>query len=239
MSPLLEKLRQLAPWHFDLELSEGLHTIDGNRTEYGDTNLRNVVAIDPRELVPLLTRIYPEGLRGKRVLDVACNGGGYSFVAKRLGADFVLGFDAREHWIRQANFVAQHLSLDGIQLVRSELYEFHVDVPFDVCLFKGIFYHLPDPVAGLRHIADMTREIIVVDTETDSKRGDLCLRLHREGQTHFMSGVHGLAWWPSGPDLIAALLDWLGFALRPAPPVFRAAASSDLSLVVPMKIRWP
>jgi len=211
MSQLLDTLRQLAPWHFDLELSEGLRTSDGNLQRYGKNDLHNVVVINPNTLAPLLTRIYPNGLQGKRFLDVACNGGGYSIIAKRLGAKLALGFDAREHWIRQARFLAQHLGLEGVRFIQSDLYGFHTAEPFDVCLFKGIFYHLPDPVTGLRHVAGMTREVIIIDTETDGVRGDLCLRPHRERQTHVMSGVHGLAWWPSGPDLLAMILDWLGF----------------------------
>ncbi len=211
MSQLLDALRQLAPWHFDVELLEGLRTRDGNRQRYAGRNLNNIVVIDPNELAPLLKRIYPGGLQGKTFLDVGCNSGGYSIVAKRLGAELAVGFDAREHWIRQANFLAQHLHLEGIQFIRSDLYDFNTDRHFDVCLFKGILYHLPDPVTGLRHVADMTREVIIIDTETDGTRGDLCLRPHREGHTHLMSGVHGLAWWPSGPDLIAMVLNWLGF----------------------------
>lgn len=211
MSQLLETLQQLAPWHFDLELSDGLRTSDGNRQHYADQNLNSVVVINPNELAPLLKRIYPGGLKGRKFLDVACNSGGYSILAKRLGADLAIGFDAREHWIRQANFLARHLQLDGIRFIASDLYEFHAEEEFDVCLFKGILYHLPDPVTGLRHVADITREVIIIDTETDGTRGDLCLRPHREGETHVMSGVHGLAWWPSGPDLIALILNWLGF----------------------------
>lgn len=211
MSHLLDELQQLAPWHFDLELTDGLRTGDGNRKLYGDKDMRNVVLIDPNELTPLLRCIYPAGLHGKRFLDVACNGGGYSIVAKRLGADIAVGFDAREHWIRQANFVVQQLGLDGVQFLQSSIDDFSADADFDICLFKGIFYHLPDPVASLRRVADMTREIIIIDTETDGTRSDLCLRLNREGQSHVMSGVDGLAWWPSGPDLLALILGWLGF----------------------------
>ena len=35
---------------------------------------------------------------------------------------------------------------------------------FDICLFKGIFYHLPDPVAGLKIVADRTDEVLILDT---------------------------------------------------------------------------
>lgn len=212
MPELLKQLQELAPWHFDLPLSDGLKTSDGNREQYDDSNVQRVAVIDPYELAPLLRRIHPDGLRGKRFLDVACNGGGYSIVAKSLGADLAVGFDAREHWVRQARFLAEQLQVKGTRFFTADLLSFTSDERFDICLFKGIFYHLPDPVAALRRVADLTDEVIIVDTETDGRRGDLCLRPHREGQTHIMSGVHGLAWWPSGPDLLAVILEWLGFS---------------------------
>ena len=34
--------------------------------------------------------------------------------------------------------------------------------PFDVVLFNGIFYHLPDPFAGLKIAADLAGELLLV-----------------------------------------------------------------------------
>jgi SAM-dependent methyltransferase len=211
MHDLVSQLRDLAPWHFDVELGEGIRTVDGNQARYGGKEEWPIAVINPSELAPLLKRIYPDGLGGKRFLDVACNGGGYSILAKRLGARFVLGFDAREHWIFQATFLVRELGLEGIEFRRADLHSFGGGEAFDICLFKGILYHLPDPVAGLRQVADLTREVIIVDSETDGERGELCLRLNKEGVGSLMTGIHGLAWWPSGPDLIAVILGWLGF----------------------------
>jgi len=54
--------------------------------------------------------IYPKGLAGKSFLDAGCNAGGYCFVAKDLGAKETLGFDPRDHWIKQAEFCKRHRS---------------------------------------------------------------------------------------------------------------------------------
>ena len=211
---ILKALTALAPWHFDIELRGGVRTVAGNRPHYDDWQYRNVSALDPYELAPLLQRIYPAGLRGKAFLDVACNSGGYCFVAKALGAAATLGFDAREHWIKQAEFVRANWSgnADGMEFEQSDLYEVDTKRSFDICMFKGIFYHLPDPVHGLQQMADMTREIIIIDTETLGELGDMCMSLNAEGKVHSMTGIYGMAWWPSGPDLVAHILKWLGFA---------------------------
>ena len=51
-----------------------------------------------------------------------------------------------------------------------------VDVPelsperigtFDIVLFLGVFYHLFDPIDGLRRAATLAKEVLVVETHTD------------------------------------------------------------------------
>ncbi len=90
----------------------------------------------------LMGSIFPEGkLDGKKFLDCACNCGGYCFWAKELGAAKCAGFDVRQYWIDQAEFLLDNRTLptDGISFTRSDLY----DVPslnlgtFDITLFKG------------------------------------------------------------------------------------------------------
>lgn len=213
MHSSIDQLRELAPWHFDIILGD-VGTLDGNRAKFGPARETWPIGIvDPKELEPLILSLYPKGLKGKRFLDVACNGGGYSIVAKQLGADYALGFDAREHWIDQAKFCAAALGIEGIDFKVDGAHTFSSEEQFDLTLFKGIFYHLADPVSVMRRIADATREIIIVDTATGGgERGDLRMTFKAEDrQANLMTGVELIAWWPSGPDLIAELLKRMGF----------------------------
>jgi len=97
------------------------------------------------------------------VLDCACNAGGHLLEAKRQGAGRCFGFDVREHWIEQARFLARHRAAprDGMRFEVQDLYE----LPrlgldrFDVTLFNGIFYHVPEPLAALRVAADLTGDV--------------------------------------------------------------------------------
>lgn len=214
MHPTIEQLRDMAPWHFDIALGDEIGTLDGNRAKFGrQIDDWPVGVVDPKELEPLLLSLYPEGLKGKRFLDVACNGGGYSIVAKQLGADYALGFDARDHWVNQAKYCAAALGLQGIDFRVDGAHTFTSDEQFDLTLFKGIFYHLADPVSVMRRIADVTREVVIVDTATGGgERGDLRMTFKAEDKpAHLMTGVELIAWWPSGPDLIAELLKRMGF----------------------------
>ena len=148
------------------------------------------------------------------MLDCACNCGAYLFWARELGAGRCFGFDVREHWIRQARFLREHRAgADGIDFDVMDLYDLPQRglEPFDFTLFNGIFYHLPEPVGGLRVAADLTRELLMVDTATRSGREDGALVAGFESRDELMSGVHGLMWRPTGPLALERILTFLGF----------------------------
>jgi SAM-dependent methyltransferase len=150
------------------------------------------------------------------VLDCACNSGAYLFWAKELGAGRCFGFDAREHWIEQARFLAEHRSdrLEDLSFGVHDLYEVpSLELePFDLALFHGIFYHLPEPVTGLKIAADLARDVLVVATAVQDGYGsDDLLVANQESTTDTGSGVHGLAWFPTGPEVIRRSLAWMGF----------------------------
>jgi len=46
---------------------------------------------------------------------------------------------------------------------------------FDVTVFKGIFYHLPDPIGVLGRLCDLTNETILVDTASSDLIPEACL----------------------------------------------------------------
>ena len=85
--------------------------------------------------------------------------------------------------------------------------------PFDYTFFSGIFYHLPDPIHGLKIAADMTTDIIVVNTAAlydEENPGGLTPR-RRTSSDSVMAGVSEIAWFPNGPKAILLILGWLGF----------------------------
>jgi tRNA (mo5U34)-methyltransferase len=236
---LLQQVRALAPWHMNIALTPALRTIDGND--------HSIPLINPGELRPLLEALYPSGMGGKRFLDCACNSGGYSLLASDLGA-YSFGFDVRDHWIQQARFLKRHFgkSDDEVRFEVKDLLEVGEHLAnerFDICLFKGIFYHLPDPIAGLKIVADLTDEVIIIDTAAANGAEDGFLKLQEEGVDNPMSGVHRLAWLPTGPVVLCQILEWLGFEATcvmywqqrppsdPNPGRIRVVGSRDTSLL--------
>jgi hypothetical protein len=82
---------------------------------------------------------------------------------------------------------------------------------FDVVLFHGLLYHLPDPVTGLKIAGDLAKELIVVNSATVAGVPDGLLQVGQESRTQLLSGIHGLNWYPSGPTVIVRILAWIGF----------------------------
>ncbi len=216
---LISQIRALRPWHHNLQLTPEVDVRAAFEAEEIErVNNGNVSFINDRDdFVRKMGDIYPEGFAGKTFLDCACNAGAYCFWVRELGAKQAFGFDVREHWINQARFVAEHrtvaptdqIQFDVFDLMR--LREKQIE-PADLTLFKGIFYHLADPIQGLKIAADLTKEVLWFNSAMifrDDERGLICTFERGE---KVMSGVHSLSWTPTGPKVIAMMLHWLGFS---------------------------
>lgn len=212
---LRAEIRRLGPWHQDLEIAPGIRTSERLPGDDPDPlGIGSPGMLQPGRVLDVLMRdVFPNGFEGRSVLDCGCNAGGYLFEAKRMGAGRCFGFDVREHWLNQARFLARHLPSEDVafdQLDLLQLRERKLE-PFDVTLFFGLFYHLPDPVASLRIAADLTRELLVLNTAADPRLKGNALTLNMESKTALMSGVHRLAWLPTSPRVLEEILHWCGF----------------------------
>ena len=110
----------------------------------------------------------PANLTGKTVLDIGCSDGMFSFEAERRGA-IVTAIDSSKHdalcigkaedWPRGFQF-AKRVLKSKVGFFDMDLY----DLPalcglWDIVLFLGVLYHLPDPIGALRALAGRHRGI--------------------------------------------------------------------------------
>ncbi len=147
-------------WHHSIDLGNGLvtpgaKTLETLSAEYGTT----FDGVD---------------IEGRSVLDVGAWNGAFSFEAKRRGAGDVLAndsfcwqqspFNGRDTF----EFARRRLGLD----VRDADIDVMAITPklghFDVTLFLGVLYHLVDPIEGLRRVASVTRDLLIVETHLDA-----------------------------------------------------------------------
>jgi tRNA (mo5U34)-methyltransferase len=121
----------------------------------------------------------PDRLDGKSVLDVGAWDGFFSFEAERRGAARVVAVDPacwREPawgpngWGTRRGFDLAHETLG------SKVETLDVDIAaidpstvgaFDVVLFLGVLYHLPDPWPVLTAVAGVARERLILETHVD------------------------------------------------------------------------
>lgn len=210
---LREEIRRLGPWHHDIQVAPGVWTGEVAKEVVYPASFGSITNIRPELWMShLVQRVYPGGLNGRSILDCACNGGGFLFAAGEHGAGRAFGMDVRDHWIDQARFVARQTGTREIEFTTGDLHtlpQMELE-PFDITLFMGIFYHLPDPVASLRMVADRTKELLVLNTAYLPGGGD-GLALNLESETLPMSGVHRLAWLPTSERVLREILEWCGF----------------------------
>ena len=187
---------------------EWFHNFDLNGTP---TKLRSIVGepLDYRR--PGWEQIFRPVLpnvSGKRVLDIGCNAGYYAVECRRLGAASVLGIDVSQggswDFIGQAKFAAAQLGIDGIEYRAQDFMDLP-DEQFDVVLFIGVMYHLDDPIAGLKKVASLAKEAIVLETRSVPDR-----RMILEHQVGGWDGDDTSPWAPS-PALVDAMLRAEGF----------------------------
>ena len=106
----------------------------------------------------------PEDCRGMRVLDLGTRDGFYAFELERRGAE-VLAVD----YVAASNSgfgVAAELLGSKVTYLQRNLYDLRAAGlgTFDLVLFLGLLYHLPDPLGALRVVRDLSRQRMCLET---------------------------------------------------------------------------
>ena len=157
------EIKRLAPFHHKVDLPHGLSTYDPEQS----LRRREQTRLDAltRHAFPALLEACGGSLEGKRVIDIACNAGGFSVAAAKQGAEHVLGIDVADRYIEQANFIKRALGMEQLEFRKMAMEDCSEETTgmFDVSFCFGILYHLEDPVFAMKKLSDVTREVMLVD----------------------------------------------------------------------------
>jgi Protein of unknown function (DUF1698). len=119
----------------------------------------------------------PDDLSGRSVLDIGAWDGFFSFEAERRRASRVL---ASDYYAWHGTGWGTGQGKAAFELARTALHSHVEDVDldvmdlspdrvgsFDVVLFLGVLYHLPNPLLALERVASVTKDLLVLETVVD------------------------------------------------------------------------
>jgi len=157
---IIEKIKNIEWWH-TIDLGEYGIT-KGQTTQFSNDKIN-----------------LPDDLTGKTVLDIGAVDGCYSFEAERRNAERVLAVDG-EAWDaklycktgRQGFDLARKLLNSKVEDLYIEDFNegFNVETvgQHDVVLCLGVLYHMKDPFRFIRKLKEITKEKLILETQTDA-----------------------------------------------------------------------
>ena len=152
-----------------------------------------------RHCMPYLLRAWNGSLKGKRVLDIACNSGYWSIQCALLGAE-VVGFDARPELIAQADLIKSIVGVSNVKFIVLDIKDMCPETlggTFDIVLNMGILFHVSDPLSVLQQSTAMSRKQILLDTIVFPSKNPL-IKLHwEEPQDTWTTNRAGIVTYPS------------------------------------------
>lgn len=218
------EIARRAPWFHNLHLPSGHQTAP-------DHPLGDFPAFKWQQVRPAI----PADLSGRRVLDIGCNAGYYSFKLAARGAS-VLAIDSDEHYLDQARWAAERLDPERrVEFRHCQVYDLaRTAERFDLILFLGVLYHLRHPLLALDLIARLVRGRLILQTltmpaqpsSTPPVPADLPIdereRLTQPGWPRAAFIEHQLAgdptnWWAADDECVRAMLRSSGLRVIDTP----------------------
>lgn len=199
-------------------------TIDYSKVPYAAATNEGGVNRFSRRVEHIYAR-HADRLRGKRVLDLACNTGRLAYPILMLGATSVVGVEARRELIDkgEAIFRASPFA-DRMRFVESDLFDFLDRAnpgDFDVICCTGFLYHTVRHADFFRALKRLRPETAFVDTNVATnyfwfgRRGfgrppALFMHVEDPTKTSDTTDPDGVVYWPT-TSFLEAMFRGAGF----------------------------
>jgi tRNA (mo5U34)-methyltransferase len=150
------------PWFYRFHFPGGLETRPAVPSE-----VEGIFSTRQEMVERAVTGYFGSRLSEIECLDIGCHEGFYSLAMAKRGVKRVIGVDAREENLVRARFVAEALGVGNVEYRpgRVETLAAEIGRSFDLTLFLGLLYHVEDPMRCLRQVAEVTRQMCVIETQ--------------------------------------------------------------------------
>ena len=154
-------IEEFGPWFYSFDFGDGLYTTPAIPPQVAGIHDTRMAMVDAAVESYFGTRSH-----GLECLDIGCHQGFYSIAMARRGWH-VTGMDAREESLRSARFAAEASGIDNIRYHQGRVESLYRNEgrAYDLTLFLGVLYHVEDPMLCLRQVAEVTREMCVIETQ--------------------------------------------------------------------------
>ncbi|HOL47414.1 MAG TPA: DUF1698 domain-containing protein [bacterium] len=162
----------------------------------------------------LLRIEMPENLNNKRVLDIGAWDGYFSFEAEKRGASEVLAIDSHYRLEKDSDKsgfeVAKKILASNVKYQIMDVYDIsNKNIGYyDVVLFLGVLYHLKHPLLALEKIAEVTKELMILETFYVNDDNKKAVGYFYEKDELNKDSTN---WWGFNKKCIEALLRTAGF----------------------------
>jgi tRNA (mo5U34)-methyltransferase len=178
----------------------------------------------------------PDDLTGKRVLDIGCAEGFFSFEAEKRGAREVIGIDSFPDSVRRFNIVKAARQSNATAFLMN-VYDLEPKRlgTFDLVLFYGVFYHLKHPQLALERIRSVCTGQMLFQTHVDEDPAVRGLPWAHFNPYGIMSGTNKdvydpTVFWLFNTSCCLAMLEHVGFleskVISPDPQPFVVSTRS-------------
>ncbi len=113
--------------------------------------------------IRVLKMIYPNGLAGRRIVDLGCLEGGYAVEFARLGMDS-LGIEARASNFSNCELVQKGLSLPNLKFARDDVWNIANYGTFEAVFCCGLLYHLERPADFVKLLSTLCSKVLIINT---------------------------------------------------------------------------
>jgi hypothetical protein len=157
-----EILEKAEYWHYRFKFPWG-ETVPGKPGWAERRELRH-----NHFFLPLVEQ-YGGSFKGKRILDLGCCQGYWSFESMKAGAESAIGLDSCLAFVQEARAAALVLGIEGCSFnwahLEDDAWWEELSGPREITLLLGTLLHLTDPIYVLRRAMRQTTETIVIDGE--------------------------------------------------------------------------